>query len=57
LVPFGEEQKLASVVKTFESMPNIIVALEMTSLEDAYIKIVKSHARGPVKDDESLLNE
>jgi CBS domain-containing protein len=38
-------------------MPNIIVALEMTSLEDAYIKIVKSHARGPVKDDESLLNE
>lgn len=42
MVPFEHEKKMSVLLKRLETFPDITVALEMTSLEDAYLKIVKA---------------
>ena len=56
-MPFGEERKLSTLLRRLESETNTIVALEMTSLEDAYLKIVKAESGGDFKDDDQIQNE
>jgi hypothetical protein len=41
LIPTEHATKLSVLLKKLEQMPEIIVAVEMTSLEDAYLRIVK----------------
>lgn len=41
MVPFEHEKKFSVLLRQLESFPDVSVALEMTSLEDAYLKIVK----------------
>jgi len=41
-------------LRKLESFPDITVAIEMTSLEDAYLKIVKAESVGLLKDDEQI---
>jgi hypothetical protein len=48
---------LAVLLRKLESFPDVIVAVEVTSLEDAYLKIVRSEDAGIRKDDEQIQNE
>lgn len=41
LIPTEHATKLSTLLKKLEQMPEIIIAIEMTSLEDAYLRIVK----------------
>ena len=41
LIPTEHATKLSHLLKKLEQMPEIFVAIEMTSLEDAYLRIVK----------------
>ena len=41
MVPFEHEEPMSNMLRQLESFSDITVALEMTSLEDAYLKIVK----------------
>lgn len=52
MVPFEHESNMAQVLKQLEGFPDLSVALEMTSLEDAYLKIVKQEAGGFGKNDD-----
>lgn len=52
MVPFESELKMSDLLRKLESFPDIIIAVEITSLEDAYLKIVKAESIGLVKDDE-----
>ena len=54
LVPFEHETKFSELLSKLECFQEISVAVEMTSLEDAYLKIVKSETK--VKDDEEIQN-
>lgn len=54
MIPFGYDFKMSALLRRLESFPNVIVALEMTSLEDAYIKIVKAEDGGFGKNDEQI---
>lgn len=40
-IPFGCEDKMARLLRQLESFQDVIVYVEITSLEDAYLKIVK----------------
>jgi hypothetical protein len=40
-IPFGFEDKMSTLLRQLESFDDIIVYVEITSLEDAYLKIVK----------------
>jgi len=42
MVPFEHEKKMSELLRRLESFPDVTIALEMTSLEDAYLKIVKA---------------
>lgn len=44
MVPFENEKKMALLLRKLESFPDVTVALEMTSLEDAYLKIVAAES-------------
>ena len=54
MVPFEFEKKMSVLLSKLESFQNIVVALEMTSLEDAYLKIVKQEDGGFGKNDEQI---
>jgi len=54
MVPFESEKKMAVLLRKLESFPDVIVAVEVTSLEDAYLKIVKQEDVGFRKDDEQI---
>ena len=41
LVPTDNAAKLAPLMKQLEQIPEILVAVDMTSLEEAYLRIVK----------------
>ena len=50
IVLVGSANKFSELLLKLECFQEISVAVEMTSLEDAYLKIVKSETK--VKDDE-----
>jgi ABC-type multidrug transport system ATPase subunit len=52
MVPFDNDLKFSSLLRQLESFPNVIVAVEVTSLEDAYLRIVRAESK--VKDDEEI---
>lgn len=52
MVPFESESKFAVLLRKLESFPDVIIAVEVTSLEDAYLRIVRSEST--VKDDEEI---
>lgn len=54
MVPFENELKMSVLLRKLESFPDIIVAIEITSLEDAYLKIVKAETPAFAKDDEQI---
>lgn len=54
MVPFEFEKKMSVMLSKLESFQNIVVALEMTSLEDAYLKIVKQEDGGFGKNDDQI---
>jgi ATP-binding cassette, subfamily A (ABC1), member 3 len=54
MVPFEHEKKMAELLRRLETFPDITIALEMTSLEDAYLKIVKAEQGGFGKSDEQI---
>jgi hypothetical protein len=54
MVPFENELKMSVLLRKLESFPDIIVAIEITSLEDAYLKIVKAETPAFAKDDERI---
>lgn len=51
-MPFDQEFKFSTLLRRLESFPNVIVAVEVSSLEDAYLKIVKLEDISFKKDDE-----
>lgn len=55
MVPYENEKKMSLLLSKLESFPDVTVAIEMTSLEDAYLKIVASESEA--KDDVQIQNE
>ena len=55
MVPFESEAKQSVLLRKLESFPDVIVAVEITSLEDAYLKIVR--AESPDKNDDQIQNQ
>lgn len=45
---------MSHLLQRLESFPDVTVALEMTSLEDAYLKIVKAEDGGFGKNDAQI---
>lgn len=43
LIPEEHASKLSPLLLKLESIPDILVAVEMTSLEEAYLRIVKKN--------------
>lgn len=50
-IPFGSEDKMSILLRQLESFQDVIVYVEITSLEDAYLKIVKLEDTEFNKDD------
>jgi len=48
-VPFEFDKRMSFLLKKLEAYTDILVSLEMTTLEDAYIKIVKEKTPGDQK--------
>lgn len=49
MVPFEFDKRMSFLLKKLEAYTDILVSLEMTTLEDAYVKIVKALTPGDQK--------
>lgn len=42
MIPSEQEYKMPEMLKVLEGIPEFLVSVEMTTLDDAYVKAVKS---------------